>query len=124
VKSIGPVPHRSPPCRCAIAGNGRRRVGRSPWGCVLYQCLTGQLPFPRTTMEQVAMAHMLDPSPKPSTQQPGVRNGFDDRPAARRLTLPLLDTRCLGMPPDPAAVNHQQRRTHEQHLQQHAKSHR
>jgi serine/threonine protein kinase len=93
-------------------------------GCVLYQCLTGQLPFPRTTMEQVAMAHMLDPPPKPSTQQPGVPNGFDDRPAARRLTLPLLDTRCLGMPPDPAAVNHQQRRTHEQHLQQHAKSHR
>jgi serine/threonine protein kinase len=81
-------------------------------GCVLYQCLTGQLPFPRTTMEQVAMAHMLDPSPKPSTQQPGVRNGFDDRPAARRLTLFLVETRCLGMPPDLAAVNHQQRRTH------------
>jgi serine/threonine protein kinase len=29
--------------------------------CVLYQCLTGQLPFPGTTFEQVGMAHMLTP---------------------------------------------------------------
>jgi serine/threonine-protein kinase len=46
--------------------------------CVLYQCLTGQLPFPGTTMEQVAMAHMVTPPPKPSTQRDGIPPAMDD----------------------------------------------
>jgi serine/threonine-protein kinase len=40
--------------------------------CVLYQCLTGQLPFPGSTFEQVAMAHMQDPPPKPSAHRSGM----------------------------------------------------
>jgi serine/threonine protein kinase len=46
--------------------------------CVLYQSLTGQLPFPGTTLEQVAMAHMTTPPPKPSTQHHGIPTAMDD----------------------------------------------
>ena len=34
--------------------------------CVLYQCLTGQQPFPGSTLEQVAVGHMVTPPPRPS----------------------------------------------------------
>jgi serine/threonine protein kinase len=34
--------------------------------CVLYQCLTGDLPFPGSTLEQVAVGHIFAPPPKPS----------------------------------------------------------
>jgi serine/threonine protein kinase len=46
--------------------------------CVLYQCVTAQLPFPGTTFEQVAMGHMNDPPPKPSAQHPGIPAAMDD----------------------------------------------
>jgi serine/threonine protein kinase len=46
--------------------------------CVLYQSLTGQLPFPGTTMEQVAMAHMTAPPPKASAQRHGIPMAMDD----------------------------------------------
>jgi serine/threonine protein kinase len=46
--------------------------------CVLYQSLTGQLPFPGTTLEQVAMAHMTAPPPKPSTQRRAIPMAMDD----------------------------------------------
>ena len=34
--------------------------------CVLYQCLTGQQPFPGDTLEQVAIGHIVTPPPRPS----------------------------------------------------------
>jgi serine/threonine-protein kinase len=46
--------------------------------CVLYQSLTGQLPFPGTTLEQVAMAHMTTPPPRPSEQRHGIPKAMDD----------------------------------------------
>jgi len=46
--------------------------------CVLYQSLTGQLPFPGTSLEQVAMAHMTGPPPKPSTQRRAIPMAMDD----------------------------------------------
>lgn len=46
--------------------------------CMLHQSLTGQLPFPGTTLEQVAMAHMVDPPPKPSTQRRGIPTAMDE----------------------------------------------
>jgi serine/threonine protein kinase len=36
--------------------------------CVLYQCLTGELPFPGTTLEQVAIGHIATPPPRPSAE--------------------------------------------------------
>jgi serine/threonine protein kinase len=35
-------------------------------GCVLYQCLTGQVPFDRSSEFLVMQAHLTDPPPKPS----------------------------------------------------------
>jgi serine/threonine protein kinase len=38
--------------------------------CVLYQCMTGQVPFPGQTFEQIALAHLADPPPRPSAHDP------------------------------------------------------
>ncbi len=46
--------------------------------CVLYQCLTGELPFPGTTLEQVAVAHMVMPPPKPSEERNTVPTALDE----------------------------------------------
>ncbi len=45
--------------------------------CVLYQCLTGELPFTAKTLEQVAVAHMVSPAPRPSLTHPGVPADLD-----------------------------------------------
>jgi serine/threonine protein kinase len=46
--------------------------------CVLYQCLTGELPFPGTTLEQVAVGHMVMPPPRPSEERDTVPIEFDE----------------------------------------------
>jgi serine/threonine-protein kinase len=46
--------------------------------CVLYQCLTGELPFPGTTLEQIAVGHMVIPPPKPSEDRDTVPTALDD----------------------------------------------
>jgi serine/threonine protein kinase len=45
--------------------------------CVLYQCLTGELPFPGDTLEQVAVSHMVMPPPKPSEDRDTVPTAMD-----------------------------------------------
>jgi class 3 adenylate cyclase len=46
--------------------------------CVLYECLTGEQPYPGDRQEQQIAAHLtLDP-PQPSVRQPAVPVGFDD----------------------------------------------
>ena len=45
--------------------------------CVLYQSLTGQLPFPVEGVEQLAVAHMVHPPPQPSKVRPGVPTAMD-----------------------------------------------
>jgi protein kinase-like protein len=46
--------------------------------CVLYEALTGKPPFPGGSLEQVAVAHMLQPPPRPSRDQQGVPAALDD----------------------------------------------
>ena len=46
--------------------------------CVFYQCLTGELPFPGTTLEQIAVGHMVMPPPRPSEERTTVPAAFDD----------------------------------------------
>ncbi|KQH78917.1 hypothetical protein AO501_27070 [Mycobacterium gordonae] len=46
--------------------------------CVLYQCLTGRLPFPGSTFEQYALAHIADPAPKPSESDPAIPRTLDE----------------------------------------------
>ncbi|WP_232004711.1 serine/threonine-protein kinase [Mycobacterium sp. ACS1612] len=45
--------------------------------CVLYQCLTGETPFPGSTLEQVAVGHMVAPPPRPSQTSNTVPPGLD-----------------------------------------------
>lgn len=45
--------------------------------CVLYQCLTGQLPFPAVALEQIAVAHMTAAPPKPSAHESAVPEAMD-----------------------------------------------
>jgi serine/threonine protein kinase len=40
--------------------------------CVLYECLTGQPPFPGTNVGSLVAAHLNTPPPRPSTSQPNV----------------------------------------------------
>lgn len=46
-------------------------------GCVLYECLTGQKPFPRATVSALISAHMHEPPPQPSATGPGVPAALD-----------------------------------------------
>lgn len=46
--------------------------------CVLYECLTGQPPFPPGDMTQMMAAHLMRPQPRPSTVRPGLNPAFDD----------------------------------------------
>ena len=45
--------------------------------CVLYEALTGESPFPATTLEQIATAHMFQPPPKPSMVRPQIPRAMD-----------------------------------------------
>jgi serine/threonine protein kinase len=45
--------------------------------CVLYQCLTGELPFPGSTLEQVAVGYMVMPPPRPSEERMTVPAAMD-----------------------------------------------
>jgi len=44
---------------------------------VLYQCLTGQPPFPGDTLEQVAVGHMVAPPPHPSQERAAIPPAMD-----------------------------------------------
>jgi len=53
-------------------------------GCVLYECLTGDIPFPRDTQVAALYAHMSDKPPRPSVRRPDLPVGLD-RVVARAL---------------------------------------
>lgn len=46
--------------------------------CVLYECLTGVAPFPRSSLEQMMSAHLMSPPPRPSVANRAVPTAFDD----------------------------------------------
>ena len=45
--------------------------------CVLHQCLTGDSPFPGTSLPEQMHAHIYLDRPRPSQQRPGISPGFD-----------------------------------------------
>jgi len=47
------------------------------FGCLLYRCLTGQVPFPRDAASATLMAHMNAPIPLPSALVPGLPEPLD-----------------------------------------------
>jgi YVTN family beta-propeller protein len=46
-------------------------------GCVLYECLTGEVPFPRGSELATLWAHVSDPAPRPSERRPGLAEPID-----------------------------------------------
>jgi serine/threonine protein kinase len=46
--------------------------------CVLHEALTGQTPFPGLSQDQVIVAHLHSPPPRPSQINPSVSAAFDD----------------------------------------------
>ncbi|ORV48459.1 protein kinase [Mycobacterium florentinum] len=46
--------------------------------CVLYECLTGHLPYPGDTFEEQLNAHLNTPPPRASFRAPGVPPALDD----------------------------------------------
>jgi YVTN family beta-propeller protein len=46
-------------------------------GCVLFECLTGEVPFPRSSEFAELYAHLEDEPPRVSDRRPGVPAGFD-----------------------------------------------
>ncbi len=53
-------------------------------GCVLYNALTGEVPYPRGTVPATMLAHLHDEPPRPSRATAGLPSGFD-RVIARAL---------------------------------------
>jgi serine/threonine-protein kinase len=45
--------------------------------CVLFECLTGQPPYPTGDLPSQMSAHMLAPPPRPSVTHPGLHPSFD-----------------------------------------------
>jgi serine/threonine-protein kinase len=46
--------------------------------CVLYESLTGEIPFARDSLENLVAAHIASPPPRPSATNPRVPVAFDD----------------------------------------------
>ncbi|ORB51940.1 hypothetical protein BST40_09970 [Mycobacterium persicum] len=63
--------------------------------CVLYECLTGQLPFPGETLEQQFTGHTTQDPPRPTDVKPELPAGFrrGDRPGFGQESRPALPHR-------------------------------
>jgi serine/threonine-protein kinase len=59
---------------------GRKVDGRSDLyslGCLFYQCLVGEVPYPRDSDVAVIYAHLSEDPPKPSVMRPDLPEGLD-----------------------------------------------
>ena len=62
-----------------ISGKGvDGRTDQYALACVLYQCLTGQVPFPRDEETAALFAHLQDAPPRPTEPRPELPPGIDD----------------------------------------------
>ncbi len=47
-------------------------------GCMVYRCITGEVPYPRDSLNAVYYAHLHADIPAPSAKVPGLGAGFDE----------------------------------------------
>jgi len=76
-----------------------KALGNWAVACVLYECLTGEQPFPGNTLEQVAIGHLFTPPPQSlgNEPHPAHRSGPGDRHRPGQATLrPLPHCRRNG----------------------------
>lgn len=79
--------------------------------CVLYECLTGNRPFPGDSLESQVTAHLTLPPPRPSSTRPDLPPDFDaviakgmaKEPAERYQTVTELAAAAQGAPADAVA---------------------
>lgn len=73
---FGSVPYMPPELIEAMPSDGRADV--YALGCVLYECLTGQVPFVRANEVAMLWAHIHEDPPRPSALCPELPGGVDD----------------------------------------------
>lgn len=64
--------------------------------CLLYECMTGQTPFPPGDVTQMMAAHVMSPPPRPSVTRPGLNPAFDAVIARGMDKRPELRFRSAG----------------------------
>jgi serine/threonine protein kinase/streptogramin lyase len=57
-------------------------------GCVLYECLTGEVPFQRDTQAALVYAHLMSPPPAVTDKRPGLAEGIDEVVATGMAKVP------------------------------------
>lgn len=73
---FGSVPYMPPELIEGMPSDGRADV--YALGCVLYECLTGQVPFVRANEVAMLWAHIHEQPPRPSALRPDLPGGVDD----------------------------------------------
>jgi serine/threonine protein kinase/DNA-binding beta-propeller fold protein YncE len=74
-RSVGTPAYASPEQIRGADVDGRGDV--YALGCLVYECLTGRPPFPRSSELAVLFAHLEEPPPKPSEDSPDLPAGID-----------------------------------------------
>ena len=83
---VGSIDYASPEQLQSQAVDARTDV--YALGCLLYEGLAGQVPFPRTRDVDKMMAHLAEPPPRPSVVHSGVPVAFDAVIATALSKLP------------------------------------
>lgn len=80
--------------------------------CVLYECLTGQPPFPENSAARIMAAHLSTPPPRPSTSQPKIPQQIDSVVATgmakdpdQRYATTVNSSVQIGFGEQPSATN-------------------